>query len=308
VITTPFTFVASTEAIGLVGARPVFVDVEPDTFNINPNLIESAITERTKAILPVHLYGQPCEMTAILAIAERLGLQVVEDCAQAVGATYQNRPVGSFGATGCFSFFPTKNLGCFGDGGMIVTNDEALFRRLDRLRRHGARRKYHHDELGLNSRLDELQAAILRVKLLHLDAWNDRRRKAAYEYNRLLEPLAHITRPAERRRVRAGVPTDRSTASDLLRAVYHQYTVLVEDRPHVMESLRASGVASVAYYPLPLHLQPALRELGYAAGDFPIAERLAETCLSLPMFPELSASAQTKVVAALEQAALVAAA
>ena len=176
VITTPFTFVATTEAIGIVGARPVFVDIDPHTFNIDPAKIEAAITPRTKAILPVHLYGQPCEMDAIMEIAERHGLYVVEDCAQAIGATYKGRKVGSFGHAGCLSFFPSKNLGCFGDGGMVVSGNKEVFERVEMLRRHGGKVKYHHCELGLNSRLDELQAAILRVKFKHLEAWSEQRR------------------------------------------------------------------------------------------------------------------------------------
>jgi dTDP-4-amino-4,6-dideoxygalactose transaminase len=308
VITTPFSFIATTEAIGLVGATPVFVDVDPRTFNLDARRISRAITDRTKAILPVHLYGQPCEMDAILSIAERHGLFVVEDCAQAIGAEYLGRRVGTWGTVGCFSFFPTKNLGCCGDGGLVVTNDERLAERVESLRRHGGKVKYHHAELGLNSRLDELQAAILRVKLPHLDAWNERRRQIAYEYNRLLAPLTGVTRPAEWCGSKLSVPTNVSTASDVLRAVYHQYTLLVEDRPHTIARLAENGVASFAYYPVPLHLQQVHRALGYATGDFPIAERLAATCLSLPMFPELAPGAQAHVAQSLTCAALASAA
>ncbi|MCG8433057.1 MAG: DegT/DnrJ/EryC1/StrS family aminotransferase, partial [Gammaproteobacteria bacterium] len=186
VITTPFTFIATTEAIGMVGATPVFVDIDPQTFNIDVEQIESAITSRTKAILPVHLYGQPCEMEAISALANQYSLRVVEDAAQALGATYQGQKVGAFGTAGCFSFFPSKNLGCFGDGGMVVTNDKDVHDRVEMLRRHGGKVKYHHSELGLNSRLDALQAAILRIKLPHLDSWNQSRRNIAYRYNQLL--------------------------------------------------------------------------------------------------------------------------
>ena len=299
VITSPFTFIATTEAIGLVGAKPVFVDIDPHTLNIDPARIEQAITSRTQAILPVHLYGQPCEMDAIMDIAQRHGLFVVEDCAQALGATYRDRQVGTFGDAGCFSFFPSKNLGCIGDGGMVVTNREDIFQRVEMLRRHGGRIKYHHDELGLNSRLDELQAAILRVKLPHLDDWNQRRRQCAYHYNARLADQPAIDCPAE---LGAAGPEVFPTASNrLLRAVYHQYTIRSNDRDAISANLRQAGVSSAVYYPQPLHLQKVHAELNYAPGDFPVAEDAARKCLSLPIYPELLGELQESVLLALTQ-------
>jgi dTDP-4-amino-4,6-dideoxygalactose transaminase len=297
VITTPFTFIATTEAIGMVGATPVFVDIDPLTFNIDPNRIEAAITARTKAILPVHLYGQPCEMDAIMDIAHRRGLYVVEDCAQAIGATYRGRPVGSFGDAGCISFFPSKNLGCFGDGGMVVSSNQELAGRVEILRRHGGRVKYHHDELGLNSRLDELQAAILRIKFPKLPRWNELRRKCAYEYNTLLEHLPHMTLPHEWSPGEYKVPAANppSGGQDVMQAVYHQYTIRVENRDQVARRLTDSGIGNAVYYPVPLHLQKVHQGLGYSIGSFHNAESAARKCLSLPMFPELSKEQQERV-------------
>jgi dTDP-4-amino-4,6-dideoxygalactose transaminase len=295
VITTPFTFVATTEAIGLVGATPVFVEIDPETFNIDVSRIESALTPRTKAILPVHLYGQPCDMDPILEIARARGLYVVEDCAQAIGATYKGRKVGSFGDVGTLSFFPSKNLGCFGDGGMVVTSNEGIAERVEMLRRHGGKVKYHHSELGLNSRLDELQAAILRVKLPHLEAWSERRREIARRYNAALASLDGVERPRE-----LG-SRDPAIASPVCRPVYHQYTVRVSERDVVQKSLHAAGVGTMVYYPVPLHLQEVHSGLGYGPGAFPQAEEAARTCLSLPMFPELTDLQQDAVVAALAQ-------
>ncbi|MBW3600965.1 MAG: DegT/DnrJ/EryC1/StrS family aminotransferase, partial [Planctomycetes bacterium] len=232
VITTPFTFIATTEAIGLVGARPVFADIDPRTFNIDPNEVERAVTPRTRAILPVHLYGQPCDMDAILDIARHRDLLVIEDCAQALGASFRGRKAGTFGAAGCLSFFPSKNLGCFGDGGVVLTDDAEVYQRIEMLRRHGGRVKYHHEELGLNSRLDELQAAILRIKLQHLDAANRQRREHAYFYNRLLANSPEVLRPVEF--AGAGRITPQGCAGEgenpILEAVYHQYTIQVEGR------------------------------------------------------------------------------
>jgi len=296
VITTPFTFIATTEAIGLVGATPVFVDIDPRTFNLDVTAIASKITPRTKAILPVHLYGQPCDMEPLLEMARTHNLYVVEDCAQAVGATYRGQKAGTFGDVGCFSFFPSKNLGCMGDGGMVTTNDKAIYERVEVLRRHGGRVKYHPDELGVNSRLDEMQAAILRVKLEHLDVWNDLRRRHAYQYNHLLEPVAGITLPAEWRPQGQVVSTDTTRQGKELHAAYHQYTVLLDQRDAVMQQLRDDGVGCFPYYPVPLHLQRVHANLGHKAGDFPVAEDVSKRCLSLPMFPELSADQQNKVV------------
>lgn len=278
VITTPFTFVATAEAIGMVGATPVFVDIDPRTFNIDPNLIEEAITPRTRALLPVHLYGRPCEMDAIAEIAKGNGLAIIEDCAQAIGATYKGQKVGSIGKAGCLSFFPSKNLGCFGDGGMVITNDQSICERVEMLRRHGSRVKYHHAELGLNSRLDELHAAILRVKLTHLDKWNIARRDVAARYSDLLADVGGVVTPDQ-----PGLPND-----DDLIPVYHQYTIRVENRTSLQSHLSAAGIGSCVYYPIPLHLQEVHTGLGYRPGDFPVAEQVARQCLSLPMFPGLT--------------------
>jgi len=297
VITTPFSFVATTEAIGLVGATPVFVDVDPQTFNIDPENVEAAITSRTKSILPVHLYGQPCDMDAIVDLANRHDLAIVEDCAQAIGATYREQVVGSIGAAGCFSFFPSKNLGCMGDGGMITTNDRSVYERVEMLRRHGGSVKYHHSELGLNSRLDEIQAAVLRIKLKYLSKWNARRRSIARRYNQLLANVDNVKLPRELdkdgRFVRAGQGNDKSS---LITSVYHQYTLQLEERDQVAEALRRQGIETFPYYPVPLHLQEVHAQLGYKRGCLPVAERLAQSCLSLPMFPELSEENQQQVV------------
>ncbi|MEX0704414.1 MAG: DegT/DnrJ/EryC1/StrS family aminotransferase [Planctomycetales bacterium] len=296
VITTPFTFVATTEAIGIVGATPVFVDIDPATFEIDPAAIEPAITDRTKAILPVHLYGQPCDMDAIMEIARRRGLFVVEDCAQAIGAQWKGRQVGTFGDAGCFSFFPSKNLGCMGDGGMVVSNDEEVYRRVEMLRRHGGAVKYHHSELGLNSRLDEMQAAILRVKLPHLANWIDARRRHAYRYNELLADVPGLTCPQELTTGGLVCPGADDDHSDCCRSVYHQYTILTEERDALMQALNAAGIGNAIYYPVPLHLQEVHESLGHPRGAFPAAESAARRCLSLPMFPELTESQQDAVV------------
>ena len=300
VITTPFTFVATTEAIGLVGATPVFVDIDPHTCNIDPDGIEAVITPRTKAILPVHLYGQPCDMDSIVELADRHELAIVEDCAQAIGARHRGQAVGSFGAVGCFSFFPSKNLGCMGDGGMITTNDHSLYERVEMLRRHGGNVKYHHSVLGLNSRLDEIQAAVLRVKLKHLSAWNTQRRILACQYNQLLADAGDVELPRELdsdgQFLTAG---QGAPGNSLLTAVYHQYTLKVESRDEVAEALRQRGVQSFPYYPVPLHLQEVHAHLGHERGSFPVAEHVAQHCLSLPMFPELTGEQQQQVAEAL---------
>jgi dTDP-4-amino-4,6-dideoxygalactose transaminase len=287
VITTPFTFVATTEAIGIVGARPVFVDIDPATFNIDAALIESAITPRTRAILPIHLYGNPAPLDEIAAIAKRHGLAVVEDCAQAIGADVGGRKVGTQSEIGCFSFFPSKNLGAYGDGGLVTTPDAKLAERLKALRTHGGRRKYYHDELGVNSRLDEIQAAILRVKLAHLDSWISARRSVAARYTSALRD-----NPALK------VPVEQPARTH----VYHQYTIRVRDRDHVKEALANSGVQSMVYYPVPLHLQNVHKQLAAAQGSFPYSEQAAREVLSLPIFPELSAIAQNQVIEAVDSA------
>jgi dTDP-4-amino-4,6-dideoxygalactose transaminase len=301
VITTPFSFIATSAAIRMVGAKPVFVDISPRTYLINVDLIEDAITPRTKAIVPVHLFGQPCEMRKLMAVANKHELAVIEDCAQAIGATYHGRKVGSFGNAGCLSFFPSKNLGCFGDGGMIVTNDERLFERAESLRRHGGKVKYHHDELGLNSRLDELQAAILRIKLKHLDAWNSLRRQHAYAYNRLLDNLRTIERPEEASDEISIVPTSVSNSGSQVNHVYHQYTIAADERERIRAHLVEKKIGCAVYYPLPLHLQKANADLQFAKGSFPVAERAASRCLSMPMFPELRLEQQHQVMDHIKQ-------
>jgi dTDP-4-amino-4,6-dideoxygalactose transaminase len=287
VITTPFTFIATTEAIGAVGATPIFVDIDPATFNLDVEKIEAQLTPRTKALLPVHLFGQPCDMEPLLKLAQHYGIRVIEDCAQAIGATYRGQAVGSLGDVGCFSFFPSKNLGCFGDGGLAVTKDPLLAERIEMLRRHGGKRKYHHTELGVNSRLDELQAAILNVKLPYLDAWNSARRRHADAYRQLLMGKQDRLCPQEL----AGA-----------KSVYNQFTIRVPDRDRVQQALKEAGVSSMVYYPIPLHLQEVHRNLGYPAGTFPHAEKAAAEVLSLPMFPELTYEQQQTVAQALEQA------
>jgi len=285
VITSPFTFAATTEAIGIVGATPVFVDIDPTTFNIDPRLIEAAITPRTKVILPIHLYGLPADMDAIKRIADLRKLVVVEDAAQAIGAQIDGHMAGTIGEIGCFSFFPSKNLGAYGDGGLITTEDEQLADRIKALRVHGGRKKYYHEELGINSRLDELQAAILRVKLPHLIDWIAARRQIAARYNKAFAGNDEILTLAE--------------PKNCLHA-FHQYTVRVAERDAVRQKLSAEGVQTMVYYPLPLHLQPVYKRA--AAKSFPHAERAAREVLSLPMYPELTPTAQDQVIAAIKRA------
>ncbi len=281
VITSPFTFIATTEAISIVGARPVFADIAPDTLNLDPRDVAARITPQTKAILPVHIYGHPCEMEPIMELAAQHDLRIIEDCAQAIGARWHGKAVGSWGDVGCFSFFPSKNLGCFGDGGMCLANDQAISERLEMLRRHGGRVKYYHEEIGLNSRLDELQAAILRVKLPHLDDWTNARRAIAARYRAAFEDNSAIRLVAQRE------------GAD---AVYHQFTILVDDRDGVQTRLKDAGVQTMVYYPVPLHLQTVHADLGYQRGDFPVAEEAAARCLSLPMYPELTLEDQNRVI------------
>ena len=305
VITTPFTFVATTEAIGIVGATPVFVDVDPDTFNMDVAQIEQAITPRTRCLLPVHLYGQPCDMDPLMELARRHHLRVVEDCCQAIGATYKGRQVGTIGDAGCLSFFPSKNLGCLGDGGMVITRDADVFQRVEMLRRHGGRIKYHHEELGLNSRLDELQAAVLRIKLKRLPKWIDQRREAGVRYNGLLSAVPGVRIPLEMSAGGDAKPLTNAVAAgdSPVRSVYHQYTIRVEKRDAVGAQLTQRGIGNAVYYPIPLHLQQVHRDLGLGKGSFPEAESAALNCLSLPIFPGLSLE-QQQLVADEVQAAL----
>lgn len=287
VITTPFTFVASAGSIARVGAKPVFVDIDPLTFNINPQAIEKAITPRTKAIMPVHLFGLSADMNAIHEIAAAHRLSVIEDAAQAIGARYEGRAVGSLGQLGCFSFFPSKNLGGAGDGGMITTNDAKLADRLRVLRVHGARTKYEYEMLGMNSRLDALQAAILRVKLRHLDRWAVARRNNAQRYRELFREFrleSMITSPV---------------ASARLSHVYNQFTIRVKDRDALREHLQDRGIPTEIYYPKPLHLQKAFAYLGHKKGDFPASESACLEVMSLPIYPELTEEQQRSVVAAI---------
>jgi dTDP-4-amino-4,6-dideoxygalactose transaminase len=297
VITTPFSFIATSAAIRMVGAKPVFVDISPRTYLLDVDRLEDAITPHTKAILPVHLFGQPCDMNRVMEIARKHGLAVIEDCAQAIGATYHGRKVGTFGNAGCLSFFPSKNLGCFGDGGMLVTNDVRLFERAESLRRHGSKAKYYHDELGLNSRLDEMQAAILRLKLPHLDRWNALRRQHAYAYNRLLAQIPAIECPAEFSNDGTAVPTAIAATTDSpIHHVYHQYTIAADNRDKILARLVEQQIGCAVYYPQPLHLQKANADLHLSRGCFPVAECAANRCLSLPMFPELSIDQLQRVV------------
>ncbi len=276
VVTTPFTFVATAGAIARLGARPVFVDIDPSTYNISAAAIEAAITPRTKAIIPVHLYGLPADMSAISKIADERGIPVVEDAAQAIGAKYAARIVGGIGLCGCFSFFPSKNLGGAGDGGMLVTNDDTFADKLRVLHIHGGRTKYEYETIGINSRLDALQAAILRVKLKHLDPWAAGRVQRAERYRRLFQQAGLndvISLPS--------VPA-KSTH------VYHQYVIRAPRRDGLKAHLREHGVPSEIYYPLPLHLQQAFAYLGHKLGDLPESERASREVLALPIFPEMS--------------------
>jgi dTDP-4-amino-4,6-dideoxygalactose transaminase len=274
VITTPYTFFATGGAIARLGARPVFVDIDPASYNIAPALIEPAVTPRTRAIIPVHLFGRMADMGAIMAIAARHRLVVIEDAAQAIGAEYHGRRAGSIGHVGCLSFFPSKNLGGFGDGGMLVTNDAALAERLKLLRGHGAKPKYYHRVVGGNFRLDAIQAAVLRVKLRYLDEWTAGRQRNAGLYRRLLREAG----------CEAILPQEQSNT----RHIYNQFIVRSARRAELIEALGAHAIGHEIYYPLPLHLQECFADLGYAAGDLPHSERAAHETLALPIYPELT--------------------
>lgn len=284
VITTAFTFFATGGAIVRAGATPVFVDIDPVTFNIDPDKIEAAISSKTKAIVPVHLYGQMADMERISEIASNHNLFVVEDAAQAIGAKRNGQSVGELGSAATYSFFPTKNLGAYGDGGMIVTNDDNAAEAFRVIRVHGSKPKYYHHVLGYNSRLDELQAAVLNVKFPHLDEWSIQRRDRAEKYSTLLkEKLGDaVITPVEK---------------EGNYHVFHQYTIRVEDRDELQVYLKEQGISTMIYYPLPLHVQPVFRELGYKEGDLPETEKAAKEALSLPMFPELKTEQQEYVVA-----------
>ena len=273
VIVMPYTYIATALGISMAGATPVFVDIEEKTYNIDISKIEKAITKKTKAILPVHLYGHPADMDPIMEIAARHKLKVIEDCAQAHGALYKNKKVGSFGDAACFSFYPTKNLGAFGDGGMVITDSEDIKQRLLLLRDYGRKGRYEHILKGYNSRLDTLQAAILRVKLKHLDEWDEKRRKNASLYTKLFkENKIDVVCPYE---------------ADYAKHVYHLYAVRVKNRKDVMEKLAEKGIRTLIHYPIPIHLQDAYKDLGHKKGDFPVSEKCCEEILTLPMYPEL---------------------
>ncbi len=294
VITSPFTFIATAETVTLAGATPIFVDIDRSTFNLDPKRLEAAITPKTKAIIPVHLFGQPVDMTQLQEIANRHQLYLIEDCAQATGAKWEGDRVGSNSDIGCFSFFPTKNLGACGDGGAITTNNSEIATAIRTLKEHGSRVRYCHEIVGINSRLDAVQAAILSVKLPYLEHWNQLRRQVANHYHELLSALPGIQLPQE-------TPGGYH--------VWNQYTILVNDtareeqpmRDRLREKLLQRGVQSMIYYPLPLHLQPVYQSLGYQIGQFPVSEQACREVLSLPMFPELSFEEQQQVAYAMKE-------
>lgn len=283
VITASHTFVATVEAICLAGATPILVDIDPDMYTIDVGQIEDKVTSNTKGIIPVHLYGQPADMDPILAIAEKYGLVVVEDACQAHGAEYKGRRTGSLGDVGCFSFYFSKNLGAYGEAGICVTNDPEIARRLRMLRDHGSEEKYYHSVMGVNARLDEIQAAILRVKLSRLDEWNEARRRNAYLYNELLGDSSVVT-PDE---------------VEYAKHVYHLYVIRTAQRDKLQEYLRERNIATGIHYPVPIHLQTAWRRGDHQMEDLPITERYAREILSLPMFPEMTAEQVASVVNAI---------
>ncbi|MBN1818387.1 MAG: DegT/DnrJ/EryC1/StrS family aminotransferase [Sedimentisphaerales bacterium] len=282
VITTPFTFFATAGSIWRVGARPVFVDIDPGTFNLNPELIEPAITKKTKAIMPVHLFGQMADMDPIMAVAGRNSLAVIEDAAQSITSTYKGRKAGSIGTCGCFSFFPSKNLGGIGDGGMIVTNDESLYHRLWIMRNHGMEPKYYHKYVGGNFRLDPVQAAALLVKLPHLKAWSRARRKNAAYYNKKFK----------------NTPVQTPFVREDCESIYNQYVIRVPRRDELVDYLRSKEIGCEIYYPVPMHLQECFVSLGHKGGDFPESEKAAREVLALPVYPELTDEMKDAVVAA----------
>jgi len=295
VITTPFSYMATSESIVRAGAKPVFIDIEPCSMNFDVQLLEAAITPKTKAILPVHIFGQATNMDEVRRVAQAHNLAIVEDCAQAIGAEFKGQKVGGIGEIGCFSFFPSKNLGCMGDGGMCTTNDDELAERLRMLRVHGSRQRYYHEEPGLNSRLDELQAAVLRIKLQHIDEWNHARQAVANRYDELLKPL--VGKYLE-------LPSRHSDGQH----VFHQYTIQLKGsnepaklRAEVQKKLQEAGIQSMIYYPVPLYRQQTHADLHLNPADYPTCEQVSDQVLSLPMFPELTASEQEQVADALNR-------
>lgn len=285
VITAPMTFVATTWAISYCGATPVFVDVDPVTGTMDPSRVEARITPRTKALLPVHLYGQPADLAPLLEISRKHGVPLIEDAAQAHAAAYHGKPIGGFGLCGCFSFYPGKNLGAYGEGGAVVTNDDAIAARLRSLRDHAQSQRYHHDEIGFNYRMDALQGAVLGVKMKHLLTWTEGRRRLAARYLALLE----------------GTPLALPTEVEGRRHVWHLFVALSPERDALRLALEARGVQTGLHYPIPVHLQRAYRHLGHREGDFPVAERIGRECLSLPLFPEMTTEQQDVVVEALAE-------
>ena len=290
VITSTYSFFATAGCVARLGATPVLVDIDPATYNVDPAAVAAAITRRTKAIIPVHLYGCSAEMTPLLQAAEKAGIAVIEDAAQAIGARYRGRPVGGLGTMGCFSFFPSKNLGAFGDGGLVTTNDAALARRLRLVRNHGAEPKYFHKIVGGNFRIDALQAAVLRVKLPHLVSWTEARRRNAERYREMLAPLAAAGKLV--------LPVEPDGAYH----IYNQFVIRVAERDRVRAALDARRVGTEVYYPVPFHLQECFAFLGYSKGDFPAAEDAADHTLALPIFGELSEPEQRYVVDSIAQA------
>ena len=281
IITTPYTFFATAGSIARFGAKPVFVDINPATYNIDANKIEAAITDKTKAIIPVHLYGQCVDIDPIIAIAKKNNLQIVEDAAQAIGSKNKNRDAGTFGSFGCFSFFPSKNLGGAGDGGLVTTNDETLFNKLVKLRNHGMAPKYYHAMIGGNFRLDALQAAVLNVKLKHLNDWHEGRRKNAEFYDKAFGKVSEIITPVI-------LPENYS--------IYNQYIIRVPERDKLSEVMKSANIGHDIYYPVPLHLQECFSYLGYKKGDFPVSEKAAKEVIALPIYPELTDEQKQYVV------------
>jgi dTDP-4-amino-4,6-dideoxygalactose transaminase len=285
VITTPSTFVATSWAISYVGAKPVYVDIDDGTFNLNPALVEKAVTPRTKAIMPVHLYGHPADLDPLLQISRKYNLPLVEDAAQAHGAKYKGKVVGTFGVLSGFSFYPGKNLGAYGEGGALVTNDDAMAVRARALREHGSRERYYHEEVGYNYRMEGMQGAVLGVKLKHLDHWTRERRRVAHRYHKLL----------------AETPLQLPIEAPYAESAYHLYVVRHPRRDELKKFLEANKIGCALHYPLPLHLQKCYASLGYKAGDFPVAEKAARECLSLPIYPELTEEQVRRVGEVIEE-------
>ncbi len=288
VITTSFTFIATSEVVSAVGAKPVFVDVDANTYNLNLQQVAAAITPKTKAIIPVHLFGQPVDMTALMELAKQHNLKVIEDCAQSTGATWDGKKVGSIGDIGCFSFYPTKNLGGCGDGGAIATNDPEVAAKIRTIKNHGQSNQYHYNEIGVNSRLDCIQAVILQIKLRYLDNWNAKRRAIASRYHQFISQVPGIVTPQE---LVGG------------EGVWNQYTIRILDgkREEWRKKLQDMGVNTMIYYPTPLHLQPVYQNLGYKLGQLSVTEELSKEVTSLPMFPELSEEQQDQVIYAVKE-------